>query len=158
MPDENKFRALREVGYQIRPCCGLCLHGEFGSMLALWGRCKLPGNSYLHGKHTGDSRLGVLRYGCCEIGFDLDPARKAILLQSYSDLYVERDETEALLKDADLFQLEPRFCADHECPENECWTCSSPLLPDATHIAERTFQGALRAAQGAVREHLEKKE
>jgi hypothetical protein len=30
MPDLNKFQKLRSVGYQIRGCCSLCVHGNFG--------------------------------------------------------------------------------------------------------------------------------
>ena len=148
MPDEMKFQTLRDVGYQIKPHCGLCKRGEFPSLHALWGRCTR--HSYIHGKHNGDSRLGILRTGCCETGFTMDPVLKATLLQSYADLFVEANDAEALLDNANAFSLEPVFYTDPDCPENDCWGCKGPFLPDDAHIPEQTLQGALRAACRAI--------
>jgi len=153
MPDERKFAALKEIGYYIKPCCGICRYGEFDSLQHLWGRCGHLGATYLHGKHSGTMKLGVNRHGCCEDSFLLDESKSAPVLQSYSGLYREASDAEDLLKDAHCFQLEPKFHSDPLCPENDCWTCSSVMLPDDTPTAERTLQGALRTARRAIRRY-----
>ena len=76
MPDESKFTALREAGYQIKATCLFCVHGKFphGS---LWGECQR--HQYEHGKHTGGSRnASVLGLGSCP-QFEEDTVKVAVL-------------------------------------------------------------------------------
>tara|TARA_Y100000310_G_scaffold31417_1_gene29804 strand:- start:9971 stop:10288 length:318 start_codon:yes stop_codon:yes gene_type:complete len=63
MPDEDKFKKLREVGYSIGGHCDFCKHSDFCSG-QLWGKCGL--HTYAHGKHTGDLRgVSIVRIGTC---------------------------------------------------------------------------------------------
>lgn len=83
MPDENKFAKLREIGYTITPCCGLCKHKEADFQVPLWGHCQHPSTQYQHGKHSDPTHpLGVHSLGHCKY-FELDPVRVQNHLQSY---------------------------------------------------------------------------
>lgn len=68
--DENKREKLRLLGYQIRPCCGLCIHSDFQPG-AEWGTCKII--EYQHRKHTQtDRQLSIYKAGVCsEVELDL---------------------------------------------------------------------------------------
>lgn len=69
--DENKRNVLHELGYVIRPTCGLCVRSRIdrGSD---WGTCTL--HKYVHLKHSNSVRqLSVNRYGTCP-NFELDVA------------------------------------------------------------------------------------
>lgn len=61
--DENKRSRLLEIGYEIRPCCGLCKWGIFRDSVE-WGVCtKL---AYTHRKHTDAERqASINRAGVC---------------------------------------------------------------------------------------------
>lgn len=60
--DANKLTVLREVGYKINRCCGLCKHGWFPR--DDWGTCELT--TYEHQKHSGTPRkLSIHKYGRC---------------------------------------------------------------------------------------------
>jgi len=86
MPDDAKFKKLREVGYTIRPCCFFCAYGLFVPHSHPWGVCTREGNDYQHGKHTDTKRLGVHHFGCCRNGFVLEHARLGEL-QSHGGLF-----------------------------------------------------------------------
>jgi hypothetical protein len=61
--DDNKRIKLKEIGYTINGCCGLCTHSFFrhGSD---WGDCQKF--DYDHKKHTATSKpLSIHRYGSC---------------------------------------------------------------------------------------------
>lgn len=76
MPDVNKFKKLREIGYRIPKLCVYCTHSYFGEQ-ALWGTCGL--HRYTHKKHDNpDGGRGVSIHvtGTCESGFQVNP-RKA---------------------------------------------------------------------------------
>jgi len=71
--DENKAKKLREIGYQIRGCCGLCVH-FLGAPRTGWGTC--ANNRYKHKKHVGDERnLSVSIYGWCD-AYEFHPATR----------------------------------------------------------------------------------
>lgn len=60
--DANKLTVLRDVGYKIHKCCGLCVHGWFPK--TDFGTCEK--NKYEHQKHTGAPRqLSIHKYGYC---------------------------------------------------------------------------------------------
>jgi len=61
--DENKLKKLREIGYVVQGCCGLCKHSMFVSG-RLFGSCYK--HSYQHKKHTGSERpLSITQSGLC---------------------------------------------------------------------------------------------
>lgn len=63
--DINKLDKLREIGYGIRICCGLCQHSEFPHPGSDFGTCKA--HKYDHLKHTDATRqLSINRYGLCQ--------------------------------------------------------------------------------------------
>lgn len=63
MPDENKFKKLREVGYTIPNLCGLCKHAKWGG--GDWGECAV--HEYEHLKHSGSPRgISIHKFGSCE--------------------------------------------------------------------------------------------
>lgn len=72
MPDENKYKKLREVGYTIRPICAFCTHRNFTTTLSLWGECKK--HRYDHLKHDnpeGGRGISIIAWGSCsEIELD----------------------------------------------------------------------------------------
>lgn len=60
--DAQKRIVLKEIGYEIRECCGLCEHSSLGT--DGWGECL--DHKYKHLKHTGpERRLSINRYGWC---------------------------------------------------------------------------------------------
>jgi hypothetical protein len=64
--DENKRLKLIEIGYEIRPTCLTCAHGEFRLQepMGNWGSCLK--HDYAHLKHTGERRrLSVYSGGHC---------------------------------------------------------------------------------------------
>lgn len=75
--DENKLKVLKENGYVIRKCCGICKHGCFDGA-PLFGTCAII--RYKHLKHSeSDRSLSVNRYGICKGGFELSPNKLALL-------------------------------------------------------------------------------
>lgn len=76
--DENKLDKLREVGYEIKACCRLCLHGNFAPF-SDFGTCAK--HTYEHLKHTGEPRqLSIHRMGKCNTDlFQLNPDKMAEL-------------------------------------------------------------------------------
>jgi hypothetical protein len=87
MPDLNKFQKLRSVGYQIRGCCSLCVHGNFGgdgrpNMTKQgypgygWGSCGL--HTYQHAKHTAVRGTSIHHSGWCP-SFELADMIRATL-------------------------------------------------------------------------------
>lgn len=67
--DDNKLHKLRDIGYTIRKCCGICIHGNF-KLHTDWGVCSE--HDYEHKKHTGGEKgsersLSIHRYGSCKL-------------------------------------------------------------------------------------------
>ena len=61
--DENKRQKLLEIGYRIKPSCGLCLHGVF-FIGTNWGTCGIY--TYQHLKHNDETRqLSINKFGHC---------------------------------------------------------------------------------------------
>lgn len=56
MPDDNKFRALRDLGHTIPGLCNYCKHDNFEGLKALngWGTCRL--HTYQHLKHENPAK------------------------------------------------------------------------------------------------------
>jgi hypothetical protein len=78
MPDDNKYQALRAVGYRIPVACGLCIHGKFPAR-ERWGTC--GANRYYHLKHNnpdGGRGVSIVREGTCD-NAKLDPAKASLL-------------------------------------------------------------------------------
>jgi hypothetical protein len=65
--DPNKRLKLRDIRYEVRPACGVCvhyLHKDTGPGAELWSTCRL--HSYDHQKHTEKRRhLSVHATGWC---------------------------------------------------------------------------------------------
>jgi hypothetical protein len=65
MPDANKFKKLREIGYTIPITCKFCVHGHFKNPTLPWGTCKK--HQYKHLKHTGPPRgVSIHAVGTCQ--------------------------------------------------------------------------------------------
>ena len=65
MPDDNKFKKLREVGFRLMPICMFCVHGDFPST-SIWGKCKK--HRYEHKKHDnpeGGRGVSIIISGTC---------------------------------------------------------------------------------------------
>lgn len=61
--DQNKLDKLKEIGYEIKPTCGTCIHFKQFSD-ADFGDCQK--HEYVHLKHSGGRRkLSVVRDGSC---------------------------------------------------------------------------------------------
>jgi len=76
MPDPNKFKRLRQIGYTIPSTCGFCVHGMFGPG-AHFGTCAV--HEYEHGKHTGPPRqLSIYLGGRCSV-FEQDLSKTGVL-------------------------------------------------------------------------------
>jgi len=61
--DENKLKKLKEIGYKIQECCGVCNFRNF-NLGAEFGMCLCY--KYEHKKHTESKRhLSINRYGHC---------------------------------------------------------------------------------------------
>lgn len=81
MPDENKFRKLREIGYRIPVTCALCIHFEtpIGPVVGRWGTCRK--HRYRHKKHDSpDEGRGVscIAGGSCPDA-ELDESKVVLL-------------------------------------------------------------------------------
>ena len=62
--DDNKAKALRELGYTVRRCCANCTHWTNVPPDHWWSTCQI--NYYDHLKHTDGVRLlSVVYCGCC---------------------------------------------------------------------------------------------
>lgn len=73
--DADKARVLREIDYEINPCCGLCQHATFYD--SFWGTCNI--NQYQHEKHTGEKRqLSINAAGVCPKFEALESAIEAL--------------------------------------------------------------------------------
>jgi hypothetical protein len=59
--DKNKLQVLRDIDYKINPCCGNCVHGDFGE--TNFGTCAIQ--SYFHLKHQRTHGLSIYRFGRC---------------------------------------------------------------------------------------------
>ena len=92
MPDEDKFKALRDAGYRITPACMLCEHGKF-PFGSLWGECKAL--QYVHGKHVGGPRnASIVTLGSCS-KFKEDPTKVALSgLGAHEEFLPGRQEAE----------------------------------------------------------------
>ena len=68
--DKNKLKKLKEIGYHIKKCCGLCRHSHIKK---LWGTCEK--HDYEHLKHTDALRqLSINVYGTCkDFDFKINP-------------------------------------------------------------------------------------
>lgn len=61
--DPNKLKVLKEIGYEVRPGCGLCKNGNFRGG-DYWGTCLIY--TYDHEKHSGPPRaLSIHKFGAC---------------------------------------------------------------------------------------------
>lgn len=61
--DKNKLKVLQEIGYEIKPVCGLCTHGVFVKN-GDFGGCAIK--AYDHLKHSAaDKPLSINCYGSC---------------------------------------------------------------------------------------------
>lgn len=73
--DQNKAEVLRQIGYNVRPCCGLCRYAEVSD--GGWGVCLK--HKYKHLKHTGEERyLSINIYGSCPF-FELSDMAPEVL-------------------------------------------------------------------------------
>lgn len=62
--DANKRQKLREIGYEIRPSCGTCVHFYDVGTAQMWSTCNL--HTYEHLKHSKQKRhLSVHAAGWC---------------------------------------------------------------------------------------------
>ncbi len=62
--DENKLKKLKEVGFVMNRCCGLCSFATFSPGVGVYGECSE--HTYEHKKHTGPKRdVTVHKYGYC---------------------------------------------------------------------------------------------
>lgn len=84
--DNNKLSVLRDVGYTIRPHCGICEFSEISG--DGWGYCYE--HAYVHLKHTGGQQpLSVHAAGSCE-KFKIDQAKVAALgLHAFAEFLPE---------------------------------------------------------------------
>lgn len=72
--DANKLKKLREIDYEVRECCGMCVSFR-GNKATFWGTCSI--NSYKHKKHiVEDRQLSISVFGWCE-HFSLDTISKS---------------------------------------------------------------------------------
>jgi len=62
--DLNKLDKLKEIDYEINPCCGLCIHGKF-RMETDWGTC--DAHNYEHLKHERECELSINKFGFCKM-------------------------------------------------------------------------------------------
>lgn len=76
MPDANKVKKLRAIGYTIPGLCGYCKHSNFEGPTALngWGACDL--HTYRHLKHGKGRGVSIHATGTCP-QFEWDPSRVA---------------------------------------------------------------------------------
>lgn len=69
MPDPEKLRTLRRVGFRLLRTCDSCTHARFQPGHD-FGRCGR--HTYTHGKHAGTQQMPAHRTGTCP-DHDLDP-------------------------------------------------------------------------------------
>jgi len=84
MPDDNKFKKLREVGYRIPQLCCYCKHGNFGP--SGWGTCGV--HRYDHKKHDnpeGGRGISIHVTGSCRDGFEVKNANVVGAYQEFFD-------------------------------------------------------------------------
>lgn len=75
--DENKLKKLKSLGYEIKACCDLCMHGDFHPKQD-FGVCLT--HKYKHQKHTGDARcMSIHRNGVCNKGYKADEYKMSAL-------------------------------------------------------------------------------
>lgn len=80
--DANKLEKLKEIGFNLKPTCMLCVAGEFPNND--WGTCAI--NSYKHLKHTDELRkMSIHKSGSCS-RFLLDE-RKEEELESFKQFF-----------------------------------------------------------------------
>lgn len=61
--DANKLEKLKQIKYQVRKVCGLCIFAEFPQADG-WGTCDLY--KYAHQKHADSVRqLSITQFGGC---------------------------------------------------------------------------------------------
>ena len=61
--DENKRLKLIEIEYEVKACCGTCMHSKFRTNND-FGDCQIY--AYRHLKHSTDVKdLSIFRYGTC---------------------------------------------------------------------------------------------
>jgi hypothetical protein len=90
MPDDNKFKKLREVGYTVPVTCGLCVHGP--KPPGDWGECGL--HRYMHLRQNnpeGGRGISVHVSGTCDTP-ELDHAKAASLGAHYEFLGQSDDD------------------------------------------------------------------
>ena len=75
--DQNKLKKLKKLGYEISPCCGLCIHGKFNQNTD-FGVCGK--HEYKHLKHKRTCELSVFKYGHCD-EFEINVMCEYILRQ-----------------------------------------------------------------------------
>lgn len=86
--DRNKRAKLEEIGYVIRPCCGLCCFGDFPDGRPFGSCCE---HEYHHQKHKFPIRpLSIHRAGYCSRF--LKSATQLSRLKRFSDFYKEEEE------------------------------------------------------------------
>jgi hypothetical protein len=83
MPDPNKFKKLREIGYEIPITCGLCTYSRWNRISGpvTWGTCRL--HEYQHAKHTGPPRgVSIVSSGTCP---DAESGSAVLVLESHAE-------------------------------------------------------------------------
>jgi len=85
--DANKLEVLRNEGYTIKPCCGLCKHGYFTNP-SHWGVCKIK--FYEHLKHEDQRELSVNEFGKCKHGFEWMTTKVQGFINNKWDEFLER--------------------------------------------------------------------
>ena len=84
MPDENKFKKLRDMGYTIKPTCQFCVHSNFGPGCS-FGTCGL--HKYEHKKHSGAPRgVSIHKSGTCG---DVDPLDERVMMLGAYEEFLE---------------------------------------------------------------------
>ena len=86
MPDANKFAKLRQIGYTIRPTCGLCKHGSFAGP-SDWGTCLL--HRYEHLKHEnpkGGRGVSICQHGCCP-SWETAPFNASVIFGAHQEFF-----------------------------------------------------------------------
>ena len=153
MLNKEKSAKLKDIGYAIYPCCGICKRGNFINNMALWGHCDL------HFYRIGNAArpLGIHRLGRCNRGFVLDETAATTWFRSYLGLYREADDFEDLLSSASAFHIDLTYHHDEDCPENCCWKATSPFLPPEFNGAQMGRTEALRAAIEFILTRFEEK-
>ena len=78
--DENKLKELKDNGYKINKCCGICQNGIFNN--SDFGFCNIK--TYEHLKHTDSTRqLSIYKFGICKNDFKLNVYFDTLGLQAW---------------------------------------------------------------------------